>query len=39
MKLYGKDKIKVLVVEDDTSTQLLYDKGLFNQVFEKRMTK
>ena len=37
MKLYGKDKIKVLVVEDDTSTQLLYDKGLFNQVFEKRM--
>jgi DNA-binding response OmpR family regulator len=37
MKLYGTNKIKIMVVEDDTSTQLLYDKGLFNQVFEKKM--
>jgi len=37
MTLYGTSKIKVLVVEDDTSTQLLYDRGLFNQVFEKKL--
>ena len=33
----GTDKIKVLVVEDDHTTQLLYDKGLFNQIFDKKM--
>ncbi|MEI6608321.1 MAG: response regulator [Deltaproteobacteria bacterium] len=37
MRIYGTNKIKVLVVEDDTSTQLLYDKGLFNQVFDKKL--
>lgn len=31
------DKIKILVVEDDYGTRLLYDKGLFNQVFDKKM--
>ena len=30
-------KIKILIVEDDYTTQLLYEKGLFNQVFEKRL--
>ena len=33
----GKDKIKILIVEDDHTTRLLYDKGLFNQVFDKKM--
>jgi len=33
----GTDKIKILVVEDDHTTQLLYDKGLFNQIFDKKM--
>lgn len=33
----GTDKIKILVVEDDRTTQLLYDKGLFNEVFDKKM--
>jgi CheY-like chemotaxis protein len=33
----GKDKIKILVVEDDHTTRLLYDKGLFNQIFDKQM--
>ena len=32
----GTDKIKILVVEDDHTTQLLYDKGLFNQIFDKK---
>jgi len=32
----GEDKIKILVVEDDHTTQILYDKGLFNQVFDKK---
>ena len=32
------DKIKILVVENDLSTQLLYEKGLFDQVFDKKMT-
>lgn len=31
------DKIKILIVEDDFSTQLLYEKGLFNEVFDKRI--
>ena len=31
------DKIKILVVEDDHITRLLYDKGLFNQIFDKKM--
>ena len=30
-------KIKILVVEDDHTTRLLYDKGLFNQIFDKKM--
>ena len=30
-------KIKILVVEDDLSTQMIYEKGLFNQIFEKKM--
>jgi len=33
----GADKIKILIVEDDQTTQLLYDKGLFNQIFDKKM--
>jgi len=33
----GVDKIKILVVEDDRTTLLLYDKGLFNQVFDKKI--
>jgi len=37
MRIYGTNKIKVLVVEDDASTQLLYDRGLFTQVFDKRL--
>ncbi len=31
------DKIKILIVEDDYSTQLLYEKGLFNEVFDKKI--
>jgi CheY-like chemotaxis protein len=31
------DKIKILVVEDDHTTQLLYNKGFFNQVFDIKM--
>jgi DNA-binding response OmpR family regulator len=31
------NKIKILVVEDDPITKLLYEKGLFNQIFDKRM--
>jgi PleD family two-component response regulator len=33
----GKDKIKTLIVEDDYTTRLLYDRGLFNQIFDKKM--
>ena len=33
----GMDKLKVLVVEDDLTTRLLYEKGLFNQIFDKKM--
>lgn len=33
----GADKIKILIVEDNLTTQLLYDKGLFNQIFDKKM--
>ena len=33
----GTDKIKILVVEDDHTTQLLYEKGLFNQIFDKKV--
>ena len=32
----GMDKLKVLVVEDDLTTRLLYEKGLFNQIFDKK---
>jgi DNA-binding response OmpR family regulator len=30
-------KIKILVVEDDQHTLQLYDRGLFNQIFDKKM--
>ena len=30
-------KIRILVVEDDPSTQMLYEKALFNQIFEKKI--
>ena len=33
----GTDKIRILIVEDDLTTQLLYDKGLFNPIFDKKM--
>ena len=33
----SEDRIKIFVVEDDHTTQLLYDKGLFNQIFDKKM--
>lgn len=29
-------KIKILIVEDDYTTQLIYEKGLFNDVFDKK---
>jgi CheY-like chemotaxis protein len=31
------DKIKILVAEDNRTTKLLYDKGLFNEVFDKKI--
>jgi DNA-binding response OmpR family regulator len=31
------DRIKILIAEDDHTTRLLYDKGLFDQVFDKKM--
>jgi DNA-binding response OmpR family regulator len=31
------DKIKILVVEDDHTTKMLYEKGLFNQIFDIKM--
>ncbi len=33
----GKDKIKILIVEDDLTTRMLYDKGLFNQIFDRKI--
>ena len=33
----GKDKIKVLIVEDDHTTRMLYDRGLFNEIFDKKI--
>jgi DNA-binding response OmpR family regulator len=33
----GEDKINILIVEDDPTTRLLYNKGLFNQIFDKKM--
>lgn len=33
----AEDKIKILIVEDDPSTQMLYEKGLFNQIFDKKV--
>ncbi|MDA8124244.1 MAG: response regulator [Deltaproteobacteria bacterium] len=33
----GTERIKVLVVEDDRTTRLLYDKGLFDPIFDKKM--
>ncbi len=33
----SEEKIKILVVEDDRTTKLLYDKGLFGQLFDKKM--
>ena len=32
----GTDKIKILIVEDDHSTQLLYDKGFPDEIFDKK---
>jgi len=32
----GTDKIKILIVEDDHSTQLLYDKGFPDEIFNKK---
>ena len=32
-----QDKIKILVAEDDPTTRLLYEKGLFNQIFDRRL--
>jgi CheY-like chemotaxis protein len=31
------DRIRILIAEDDPTTRLLYDKGLFDQVFDKKM--
>lgn len=31
------DKIKILVVEDDPVAKLLYEKGLFSEIFDKKM--
>jgi len=31
------DKIRILVAEDDAGTRLLYDEGLFDQIFDKKM--
>ena len=31
------ERIKVLIVEDDPTTKLLYDKGLFSEIFDKKM--
>jgi DNA-binding response OmpR family regulator len=33
----ASSKIRILVVEDDPSTQMLYEKGLFNQIFENKI--
>jgi len=33
----GMDRIKILVVEDDLTTRTLYDKGLFSQIFDKKL--
>jgi DNA-binding response OmpR family regulator len=33
----GNDKIRTLIVEDDRTTGLLYDKGLFDQIFDKKI--
>jgi CheY-like chemotaxis protein len=33
----GTDKIKILVVEDVQVTRLLYEKGLFSVIFDKKM--
>ncbi len=32
------EKVKVLIVEDDQATRLLYNRGLFDQVFDKKLT-
>lgn len=31
------DKIKVLIAEDERTTRAIYDKGLFNEIFDKKM--
>jgi CheY-like chemotaxis protein len=33
----GMDRIKILVVEDDLTTRTMYDKGLFSQIFDKKL--
>jgi len=35
--LDGKDKIKILIAEDEPTTRLIYDKGLFEEIFDKKM--
>lgn len=31
------DKLKILIVEDDKTSQILYDNGLSEEIFEKRL--
>jgi CheY-like chemotaxis protein len=33
----SNDKIKILIVEDDSIARSLYDKALFSQIFDKKM--
>jgi DNA-binding response OmpR family regulator len=33
----GEDKIKILIVEDDHTTGMIYDRALFNQIFDKKI--
>ena len=33
------ERLKILIAEDDLSAQLLYDKGLSDEVFEKRFAR
>ncbi|MHB8773219.1 MAG: response regulator transcription factor [Syntrophales bacterium] len=32
------ERIKILIVEDDQATKLLYNRGLFEQVFDRKVT-
>lgn len=33
----SQERIKILIAEDDHTTRLLYDRGFFGQIFDKRM--